>query len=120
MSVAKNFEQLLKDFFTLYHPRQTKKIKALVQEFKGQEVAILKALCEKYKKAYKVVPGLVEALNAYVPAPVVETQAQIEEAPESENKVIEEEVEATELVKESTEEPEEEEEEEEEEVEKNK
>tara|TARA_B100000767_G_C19474528_1_gene413561 strand:+ start:103 stop:405 length:303 start_codon:yes stop_codon:yes gene_type:complete len=93
MSVVQNFEQLLKDFFTLYHPRQINKIGALVQEFEGQEVATLKALCDKYKKAYKVVPGLVEALNAYVPAPVVETQAQIEEAPEEAN---EEELEATE------------------------
>ncbi len=93
MSVVQNFEQLLKDFFTLYHPRQINKIGALVQEFEGQEVATLKALCDKYKKAYKVVPGLVEALNAYVPAPVIETQAQIEEAPEESN---EEELEATE------------------------
>lgn len=93
MSVVQNFEQLLKNFFTLYHPRQINKIGALVQEFEGQEVATLKALCDKYKKAYKVVPGLVEALNAYVPAPVVETQAQIEEAPEEAN---EEELEATE------------------------
>ena len=112
MSVARKFEQLLKDFFTLYHPRQIKKIGALVQEFEGQEVATLKALCDKYKKAYKVVPGLVEALNAYVPVPVVETQVQIEEASESENEVVEEEVEVTEPEKESTEEPEEEEEEE--------
>lgn len=93
MSVVQNFEQLLKDFFTLYHPRQINKIGALVQEFEGQEVATLKALCDKYKKAYKVVPGLVEALNAYVPAPVIETQSQIEEAPEEAN---EEELEATE------------------------
>ena len=93
MSVVQNFEQLLKDFFTLYHPRQINKIGALVQEFEGQEVATLKALCDKYKKAYKVVPGLVEALNAYVPAPVIQTQSQIEEAPEEAN---EEELEATE------------------------
>lgn len=104
MSIAENFEQLLKNFFTLYHPRQINKIGALVQEFEGQEVVTLKVLCDKYKKAYKVVPGLVEALNTYVPAPVVETQTQIEEAQESEEEVNEEEVEATELEKKSTEE----------------
>ncbi len=107
MSVAKNFEQLLKDFFTLYHPRQIKKIGAIVQEFEGQEVATLKALCDKYKKAYKVVPGLVEALNAYAPTPVVETQVQIEEEIESEE--VEEEIEITQSEKESTKEPAEEE-----------
>lgn len=108
MSIAENFEQLLKNFFTLYHPRQINKIGALVQEFEGQEVVTLKVLCDKYKKAYKVVPGLVEALNTYVPAPVVETQTQIEEAQESEEEVNEEEVEleATELEKKSTEEEE--------------
>ena len=105
MSIAENFEQLLKNFFTLYHPRQINKIGALVQEFEGQEVATLKALCDKYKKAYKVVPGLVEALNTYVTAPAIETKAQIEEAQEPE----EEELEATELEQKSTEETAEEE-----------
>jgi len=91
MSVAQNFEKLLNDFFALYHPRQVKKVGALVQEFKGQEVSVLKALCDKYKKAYSVVPGLVDALEVPAPAPVVEAPAQIEEAPEVEETVEEEE-----------------------------
>ena len=102
MSVAQNFEKLLNDFFALYHPRQVKKVGALVQEFKGQEASLLKALCDKYKKAYKVIPGLVEALDA--PAPVVEAPAQIEEASEVEEESNEEEVEATETEEESSEE----------------
>lgn len=105
MSVAQNFEKLLNDFFALYHPRQVKKVGALVQEFKGQETSLLKALCDKYKKAYKVIPGLVEALETPAPAPVVETPAQIEEAPEvEEEESNEEEVEVAETEEGSSEE----------------
>ena len=103
MSVAQNFEKLLNDFFALYHPRQVKKVGALVQEFKGQEVSVLKALCDKYKKAYSVVPGLVDALEVPAPAPVAEAPAQIAEAPEAEEEVVEEEAPAAE--EEVTEEP---------------
>ena len=63
MSVAKNFEKLLKDFFALYHPRQVKKVGRMVQEFKGQELMLLKVLCDRYKKAYTVIPGLNEELQ---------------------------------------------------------
>lgn len=72
MSVAQNFEQLLTNFFSLYHPRQVQKVDKIVQSFKGQEVEVMKSLCDKYKKAYKVVPGLVEALEAPAPQPAVE------------------------------------------------
>lgn len=76
MSVEQNFEQLLNNFFALYHPRQVKKVSEIAQAFKGQEVEVMKSLCDRYKKAYKVVPGLVEALEA--PEPVAEV---LEEAP---------------------------------------
>lgn len=82
MSVVENFEKLLTDFFSIYHPRQVKKVGAIAQEFKGQEVVVLKSLCDKYKKAYKVVPGLVEALEVPAPAPIVEAAPQIEESTE--------------------------------------
>lgn len=72
MSVAQNFEQLLTNFFSLYHPRQVQKVDIIVQSFKGQEVEVMKSLCDKYKKAYKVVPGLVQALEAPAPKPAVE------------------------------------------------
>ena len=106
MAVADNFKQLLNDFFALYHPRQVKKVDQIVSEFKGQEVEILKTLCDKYKKAYKVIPGLVDALATPVPTPVVEEVPQIEakeevvaETPAEEEK---EEVVAEEPAKEET------------------
>lgn len=88
MSVVRDFEKLLANFFSLYHPRQSKKVEAIAQEFKGQEVAVLKSLCDRYKKAYKVIPGLVEALEVYTPppAPIIEPVTQIEE---SEEEVVE-------------------------------
>ena len=72
MSVVGDFEKLLTNFFSLYHPRQVKKVGAIAQEFKGQEVAVLKLLCDRYKKSYKVVPGLVDAIEVYTPDPIVE------------------------------------------------
>lgn len=99
MSVAQNFEKLLTDFFALYHPRQVKKVGAIVQEFKGQEVSVLKSLCDKYKKSYNVIPGLAESLQA--PAPVVEAPAQIEAAEEPE--LTEEAVSSEEVVEEEVE-----------------
>ena len=84
MSVVRDFEKLLTNFFSLYHPRQSKKVEAIAQEFKGQEVAVLKSLCDRYKKAYKVIPGLVEALEVYTPppSPIIEPVTQIEESEE--------------------------------------
>ena len=89
MSVVRDFEKLLTNFFNLYHPRQVKKVGAIAQEFKGQEVAVLKLLCDKYKKAYKVVPGLVDAIEVYTPqpTPIIEPVTQIEEV---EEEVVEE------------------------------
>jgi hypothetical protein len=73
MSVAKNFEKLLKDFFSLYHPRQVKKTAMIVQEFKGKEIILLKTLCEKYKKPYTSIPGLNEELEElYADSPELE------------------------------------------------
>ena len=63
MSLIENFEELLKNFFSLYHPRQVKKVGRIVQEFKGQEIMLLKVLCDRYKKAYTVIPGLNEELE---------------------------------------------------------
>jgi hypothetical protein len=63
MSITENFEKLLKNFFSLYHPRQLKKVGRIVQEFKGQEIMLLKVLCDKYKKAYTIIPGLNEKLE---------------------------------------------------------
>ncbi len=63
MSLTENFEELLKNFFSLYHPRQVKKVGRIVQEFKGQEIMLLKVLCDRYKKAYTVIPGLNEELE---------------------------------------------------------
>ena len=74
MSVAKDFEKLLKSFFEFYHPRQVTKVGRIVQEFKGQEILLLKVLCDKYKKAYTVVPGLNEELKElYADAPELES-----------------------------------------------
>lgn len=81
MSISNNFKSLLTDFFSLYHPRQVKKVDLIAEEFQGQEVAVLKALCEKYKKPYSVIPGLKEALETPAPAPVIEENT----TPETEN-----------------------------------
>lgn len=79
MSVVNNFEKLLTDFFSLYHPRQVKKVGKMVQEFKGQEAVVLKLLCDRYKKAYKVVPGLIEALEEASKTPVAPSPIEIDE-----------------------------------------
>jgi hypothetical protein len=63
MSITENFEKLLKNFFLLYHPRQLKKVGIIVQEFRGQEIMLLKVLCDRYKKAYTIIPGLNEKLE---------------------------------------------------------
>lgn len=62
MISQQNFKQLLKDFFTVNHPRQIKKIDAIANEFKGQEVEVLQYLCKKYKVATSKVAGLDEAI----------------------------------------------------------
>ena len=93
MSVTKNFEKLLKNFFVFYHPRQVKKVGKIVQEFKGQEIMLLKVLCDKYKKAYTVIPGLNEELNElYADPPELETndESLTDESTEEENQVTEE------------------------------
>ena len=78
MSIAKNFEKLLRNFFALYHPRQVKKVGRIVQEFKGQELMLLKVLCDKYKKAYTVIPGLNEELQELYADPPEEETKEIE------------------------------------------
>jgi len=113
MSVAKKFEKLLNDFFALYHPRQVKKVGRIVQEFKGQELMLLKVLCDKYKKAYTVIPGLNEELQElYSDSPEEEakgietTEESIVDEPANEEEVAEEE-EEQEVVTETEEEEEE-------------
>lgn len=114
MSVTKNFEKLLKKFFEFYHPRQVKKVGKIVQEFKGQEIMLLKVLCDKYKKAYTVIPGLNEELNELFADPTeLETndESLTDESTEEENQVTEEivsEEKEEELVTEAEEEGEEE------------
>ena len=115
MSVTKNFEKLLKNFFVFYHPRQVKKVGKIVQEFKGQEIMLLKVLCDKYKKAYTVIPGLNEELNKlYADPPELEKndESLTDESTEEENQVTEEivsEEKEEEVVSETEEEEEEEE-----------
>ncbi len=115
MSVAENFEKLLNDFFALYHPRQVKKVARIVQEFKGQEIMLLKVLCDRYKKAYTAIPGLNEELEELYADPPEEEVKEIESSEDSivdesaEEEILEEEEE--EVVTETEEEEEEEEEE---------
>lgn len=90
MAVVDNFEKLLTDFFSLYHPRQVAKVGAIAQEFKGQEILLLKTLCDRYKKPYKVIPGLEDALAAPAPAPVIEEPIALEEAEEEVEETTEE------------------------------
>tara|TARA_Y100000589_G_scaffold307452_1_gene323141 strand:+ start:21 stop:407 length:387 start_codon:yes stop_codon:yes gene_type:complete len=78
MSLTENFEGLLKNFFSLYHPRQVKKVGRIVQEFKGQEIMLLKVLCDRYKKAYTVIPGLNEELEELYADPPEEESKEID------------------------------------------
>jgi hypothetical protein len=82
MISQQNFKQLLKDFFTVNHPRQIKKIDAIVAEFKGQEVEVLQYLCKKYKVATSKVAGLDEAIlqKAAVKKQVVEEKVEENDA----------------------------------------
>ena len=109
MSVAENFEKLLNDFFALYHPRQVKKVARIVQEFKGQEIMLLKVLCDRYKKAYTAIPGLNEELEELYADPPEEEVKEIES---SEDSIVDESAEE-EILEEEEEEEEEEEKEEE-------
>ena len=56
MLIVEKFEQILLDFFKVHHPRKIKKVPQLVEEFKGKEVEMLKALCIKYRKDFSVIP----------------------------------------------------------------
>lgn len=111
MSVAEKFEKLLNDFFALYHPRQVKKVGRIVQEFKGQELMLLKVLCDKYKKAYTVIPGLNEELQELYSDPPEEETKEIETIEES---IVDESANDEEVAEEEEEEEGEEEEEEQE------
>ncbi len=106
MAVVDNFEKLLTDFFSLYHPRQVAKVGAIAQEFKGQEILLLKTLCDRYKKSYKVIPGLEDALAAPAPSPVIEEPIALEEAEEEVEETVEEETTEEVVAEDSTEEEE--------------
>ena len=108
MSVAEKFEKLLNDFFALYHPRQVKKVGRIVQEFKGKELMLLKVLCDKYKKAYTVIPGLNEELQELYSDPPEEETKEIETTEES---IVDESANDEEVAEEEEEEEEEEEQE---------
>lgn len=85
MGLVNNFEQILKDFFFVNHPRQIKKIPQIVKEFKGQEREVMLLLCEKYN----VDKNTIEGLSGYTaPAPSVQEQAEekVEETSTEANK----------------------------------
>lgn len=85
MIIVEKFEQILLDFFKTHHPRKVNKVPGIVEEFKGNEVALLKALCEKYKKDYAVIPELKEAIDSgNIPSPAPALEETAEEPAESE------------------------------------
>lgn len=97
MAFENNFKQLLTDFFSLYHPRQVKKVDKIAEEFKGNEVEVFNHLCAKYRVSKSKVPGLIEAEEAKklqaqaTPEPVVEEVQEEEAEQESEENDSEEE-----------------------------
>jgi hypothetical protein len=91
MISQQNFKQLLKDFFTVNHPRQIKKIDAIATEFKGQEVEVLQYLCKKYKVATNKVAGLDEAILQKATAKKQVIEEKVEENDSATNSEITEE-----------------------------
>ncbi len=63
MIIVEKFEQILLDFLKVNHPRKVKKVPEIVKEFRGNEVALLKALCDRYQKDYTVIPNLKESID---------------------------------------------------------
>jgi hypothetical protein len=78
MLIAEKFEQILLDFLKVHHPRKIKKVPQIVEEFKGNEVELLKAMCIKYGKDFSTIPELKDFLGNEKP-PVIEEKAEVEE-----------------------------------------
>jgi hypothetical protein len=77
MLIAEKFEQILLDFLKVHHPRKIKKVPQIVEEFKGNEVELLKALCLKYGKDFNAIPELKDVLDAERP-PAIEENIEVE------------------------------------------
>ena len=77
MLIAEKFEQILLDFLKVYHPRKIKKVPEIVEEFKGNEVELLKALCVKYGKDFSAIPELKDVVGNERP-PVIEEKIEVE------------------------------------------
>ena len=67
MLIAEKFEQILLDFLKVHHPRKIKKVPKIVDEFKGNELELLKALCIKYGKNFSAIPELKDIIGAEIP-----------------------------------------------------
>ena len=78
MIIAEKFEQILLDFLKVNHPRKVKKVPQIVDEFKGNELELLKALCIKYGKDFSAIPELKDAIENEMP-PVIENDTDNEE-----------------------------------------
>lgn len=94
MIIVEKFEQILLDFLKANHPRKVNKVPGIVEEFRGNEVELLKALCYRYRKDYSAIPELKKLIDSgQVPTPVVkeitteeaEPTAQLEESNEEES-----------------------------------
>jgi len=77
MLIAEKFEQILLDFLKVYHPRKIKKVPKIVDEFKGNELELLKALCVKYGKDFSAIPELKDAIGNEI-LPVIENDIEDE------------------------------------------
>ncbi len=77
MLIAEKFEQILLDFLKVHHPRKIKKVPQIVEEFKGNEVELLKALCIKYGKDFSAIPELKDVVGNEKP-PVIEQNVEVE------------------------------------------
>lgn len=78
MLIAEKFEQILLDFLKVNHPRKIKKVPKIVDEFKGNELELLKALCVKYGKDFSAIPELKDAIGNEIP-PAIENDLKDEE-----------------------------------------
>ena len=83
MAFNDNFEQTLKDFFFVNHPRKSKLIPQMVKEFAGNEKEIMMLLCKKYNVSPSTIAGL--STSTPIPTPVIEA---VIETAETEEEVV--------------------------------
>ena len=88
MAFNDNFEQTLKDFFFVNHPRKSKLIPQMVKEFAGSEREVMMLLCKKYN----VSTNTIEGLSASTPAPTPLADNTAEASSYDSNTIIEEEI----------------------------